>query len=393
MSDSDDDSLEFFDAVDSRDSAARGTAFCHPQRSMSDLSEALSEVRDFVIPEGDEDESDEDRSCGKSDTDHAPRLKSTDSRSDTTVDSSPLNAPASGQMGFNSTKTGFGSSIRSLFGGFSNNNDADDVISDSDEQVNRDYGLVSTRSNTREEKKDTDSQDNTSLDNDDTTPGETSKHPSDKDSEERPLTPTPEKASSQSWGSTVWNYFLSRSGGASPGSAALPASRREEKKRGVKVHLSLKKQPTYQQVSVMQELDVHHGPVWVMRFSRDGYFLATGGQDGKAIIWSVGIDRRESCLVNIDDEEQEERTPSAAFTHGPPSPAPGPGPGGRQHDARHADAGSCFIFPTPCRVYGDHDGHIIDLSWSASNFLITACLDKMVRLWHVKRWVQGAGSD
>jgi WD40 repeat protein len=44
---------------------------------------------------------------------------------------------------------------------------------------------------------------------------------------------------------------------------------------------------------------------------------------------------------------------------------------------------------TPLQTYRDHVGDVIDISWSVSNFLLTASLDKTVRLWHVSRWVVG----
>ena len=40
---------------------------------------------------------------------------------------------------------------------------------------------------------------------------------------------------------------------------------------------------------------------------------------------------------------------------------------------------------TPLQIYRDHVGDVIDIAWSASNFLLSASLDKTVRLWHVSR--------
>ena len=39
----------------------------------------------------------------------------------------------------------------------------------------------------------------------------------------------------------------------------------------------------------------------------------------------------------------------------------------------------------PLQSFTDHTGDVIDLSWSASDFLLSASVDKTVRLWHVSR--------
>ncbi|KAJ1916711.1 hypothetical protein H4219_003631 [Mycoemilia scoparia] len=41
--------------------------------------------------------------------------------------------------------------------------------------------------------------------------------------------------------------------------------------------------------------------------------------------------------------------------------------------------------PTPYRVYVGHTGDVLSLSWSKNNFLLTASMDRTVRLWHPKR--------
>ena len=189
---------------------------------------------------------------------------------------------------------------------------------------------------------------------------------------------------SKSWISKMWDFFSGNSGNSdSHGNATRHGGSGKHgvappKKSGVKVTLMGIKRSPYHNVKVIQNLEIHHGPVWVMRFSRDGKFLASGGQDGKAVVWSIGCDRRDTCLVDIDEDEGDERYAAAStFALATPNPVTG---SGRLHTTEEY-----FIYPVPCRVYSDHDGHIVDLSWSSMHFLITACLDKVVRLWHVKR--------
>ena len=44
-----------------------------------------------------------------------------------------------------------------------------------------------------------------------------------------------------------------------------------------------------------------------------------------------------------------------------------------------------FLFPEPLQVYRGHTGDVVDISWSCSNFLLSASVDKTVRLWHVSK--------
>jgi len=113
----------------------------------------------------------------------------------------------------------------------------------------------------------------------------------------------------------------------------------------------------------------HQGPIWIMKFSHDGKFLATAGQDGQILLWDVlpkdaddswsnnsqaYPDTTDDCLVDTDN-----RAPSEF----------------RQ-----------LLSDSPIQRYEEHNGHhVVDLSWSKYNFLLSASLDKTVRLWHVSK--------
>ena len=118
----------------------------------------------------------------------------------------------------------------------------------------------------------------------------------------------------------------------------------------------------FKKMKIFQELpQFHRGPVWKMKFSCDGKYFATAGQDNKLIIWTVGI------TSSIDDvsadvmDEGEEAKPKMAQQ-------------------------STFISPTPHRIFNDHSNDIVDIDWSRMNFLLSASLDKTVRLWHISRY-------
>ena len=47
---------------------------------------------------------------------------------------------------------------------------------------------------------------------------------------------------------------------------------------------------------LVQELKVHKGVVWVMRFSPDNQMLATGGEDSNIYVWRV-VEQRSNLIV------------------------------------------------------------------------------------------------
>jgi len=87
-----------------------------------------------------------------------------------------------------------------------------------------------------------------------------------------------------------------------------------------------------------QPLTVHKGAVWVMKFNYDGQLLASGGNDTILYIWKV------------EDDDQSD----------------------------------LYFSPQPFRSYSGHTADILNICWtsSTSNLLLSASLDKTVRLWN-----------
>jgi len=154
-------------------------------------------------------------------------------------------------------------------------------------------------------------------------------------------------------------------------SDSTPSRHRSES--SVRVSLFSKRRFTpFGVLSIAQQVRAHQGAIWTAEFSLDGKYLATGGRDGRVIVWSVGIDRRG---VSDDDLSPRHRAP------GPPHVP--------STDATEVEVwsrgGFSLLHPSPCRVYSDHTDDVVALSWTKKHFLLSASADKTVRLWNVRR--------
>lgn len=118
----------------------------------------------------------------------------------------------------------------------------------------------------------------------------------------------------------------------------------------------------------------HSGPIWVMKFSKDGRYLATGGGDKLVKVWEV---RRKP--PSTSESEKSKKKKNKIPTNQPPVDKYH-----QSHPQGYAEQISLFSGP-PIRTYSDHTADVISLSWSRTTFLLSASLDKTVRLWHISR--------
>lgn len=102
--------------------------------------------------------------------------------------------------------------------------------------------------------------------------------------------------------------------------------------------------------------------IWTMKFSRDGKYLATGGQDMVVRVWSLLSTEKDRRAHEEEEEVADER---------------------REGEKQRIHAP---VFRSdPFREYSGHTADVLDLSWSKNNFLLSSSMDKTVRLWHVSR--------
>ncbi len=133
---------------------------------------------------------------------------------------------------------------------------------------------------------------------------------------------------------------------------------------------------------------VHDGPILRSSFSKDGRYLATAGSDGVLNIWQIGPTREELKDLNIKewfhkgDErwrgEWDESNDNIDEHKTLPLPT-------YRSDADAIGTEITLISPHPIQSFKEHTRDIVDISWSNTGYLLSASLDKSVRLWHPTR--------
>ncbi|CAN1169500.1 Uncharacterized WD repeat-containing protein C3H5.08c [Linum perenne] len=137
--------------------------------------------------------------------------------------------------------------------------------------------------------------------------------------------------------------------------------------RLAKVKCNRKKYMELTGLLVGQEIQAHNGIIWTMKFSPDGQYLATGGEDGVVRIWRVGTtaDRSANSFTDLSEFGTKKSGCSSST--------------------------SSIVVPErvfsidelPVHEFHGHSSDVLDLAWSSSNMLLSSSKDKTVRLWRV----------
>ncbi|KAK9247636.1 WD40-repeat-containing domain protein [Lipomyces tetrasporus] len=120
------------------------------------------------------------------------------------------------------------------------------------------------------------------------------------------------------------------------------------------------------------------GAIWSLKFSKDGKYLATGGEDRIVRVWSViGTQEERERYEKEEEEQQDPLAPDSASIHSHSHRS-------RAHARSRKHKLNAPVFrPDPHREFIGHKGDVLDISWSKNNFLLSSSMDKTVRLWHV----------
>ncbi|XP_030469217.1 uncharacterized protein LOC115687716 [Syzygium oleosum] len=147
-----------------------------------------------------------------------------------------------------------------------------------------------------------------------------------------------------------------------------------------------------------QEIHAHNGSIWSIKFSLDGRYLASAGEDRVIHIWQVSESERKGELLV---EKPEEGNFSLLFTAtgSPERTTPSPTVDnylerkrrGRSSVSRKSVNLDHVLVPEtvfslaekPICSFQGHLDDVLDLSWSKSQHLLSSSMDKTVRLWHL----------
>ncbi|KAK1439590.1 hypothetical protein QVD17_05410 [Tagetes erecta] len=147
-----------------------------------------------------------------------------------------------------------------------------------------------------------------------------------------------------------------------------------------------------------QEIQAHNGSIWTIKFSLDGKYLASAGEDCLIHIWQVGSSERKGDL--LFDKLEDGNLNVLLMSNGSPEPislstnsenVPERKRRGRLSISRKSISLDPIVVPDtifalsekPICSFNGHLEDVLDLSWSKSQHLLSSSMDKTVRLWQL----------
>ncbi|CAI9093374.1 OLC1v1028864C1 [Oldenlandia corymbosa var. corymbosa] len=139
-----------------------------------------------------------------------------------------------------------------------------------------------------------------------------------------------------------------------------------------------------------QEFSAHKGSILSMKFSHDGQYMASAGQDGVVRVWKVIEDDYPNRIDNIEDTES-----SCIYLSidqfSKLAPLDSEKMIAQVRDLKKSSESTCAVLPPkvfrllerPIHEFHGHSGDVLALSWSKNGYLLSSSVDKTARLWQV----------
>ncbi|CAL9086939.1 unnamed protein product [Musa textilis] len=144
----------------------------------------------------------------------------------------------------------------------------------------------------------------------------------------------------------------------------------------IKVRQYGKSQKELSGLYMCQEIQAHNGSIWSIKFSLDGQYLASAGEDCVIHVWKVSEIETRGDLLN------EKASPENEGNHWENNRARVMG--SRKSVCSEPFMVAKYVFALsdkPLRSFQGHLKDVLDLSWSKSQYLLSSSMDKTVRLW------------
>ncbi|KAK4583603.1 hypothetical protein RGQ29_026367 [Quercus rubra] len=148
-----------------------------------------------------------------------------------------------------------------------------------------------------------------------------------------------------------------------------------------------------------QEIQGHEGSIWCIKFSQDGRFLASAGEDRVIHVWEV----QECEVMSLRSGEEGSISPlqlslcaSSSLDRpgiGEVTPLPSEKKRRGKSSSRKGNSAPDYVYvpetvfsflEKPVCSFQGHRDDVLDLSWSKSQLLLSSSMDKTVRLWDLE---------
>ncbi|KAK7846359.1 uncharacterized protein LOC111993001 isoform X2 [Quercus suber] len=152
-----------------------------------------------------------------------------------------------------------------------------------------------------------------------------------------------------------------------------------------------------------QEIQGHEGSIWCIKFSQDGRFLASAGEDRVIHVWEV----QECEVMSLRSGEEGSMSPNISPLQlslcasssldrpgiGEVTPLPSEKKRRGKSSTRKGNSAPDYVYvpetvfsflEKPVCSFQGHLDDVLDLSWSKSQLLLSSSMDKTVRLWDLE---------